>query len=94
MFFFTAPILSSQNASFDFNNLKDFCTSIRPNTSSIFFNEELNKILSINSSSSRPKKSIEEPVSELDSEIVNAINLKCLNLLYEYEHMQNLDVCT
>ncbi|CAI6363771.1 unnamed protein product [Macrosiphum euphorbiae] len=86
-----APILSSQNASFDFNNLKDFCTSIRPNTSSIFFTEVLNEFRSINSSSSRPKKSIEEPVSELDSEIVNAINLKCLNLLYEYEQMQNLD---
>ncbi|XP_016661051.1 uncharacterized protein LOC100160940 isoform X2 [Acyrthosiphon pisum] len=40
-----APLLLSQNASFDFNNLKDFCTSIQPDKSSIFFTEVLNKIL-------------------------------------------------
>lgn len=41
-----APLLLSQNASFDFNNLKDSCTSIRPDNSSKFFIEVLNKILS------------------------------------------------
>uniref|UniRef100_A0A2S2P7B1 Eukaryotic translation initiation factor 4 gamma 3 n=1 Tax=Schizaphis graminum TaxID=13262 RepID=A0A2S2P7B1_SCHGA len=41
-----APLLLSQNASFDFNNLKDSCTSIRPDNSSKFFTEVLNKILS------------------------------------------------
>ncbi|XP_060849935.1 eukaryotic translation initiation factor 4 gamma 3-like isoform X2 [Rhopalosiphum padi] len=40
------PLLLSQNASFDFNNLKDSCTSIRPDNSSKFFTEVLNKILS------------------------------------------------
>ncbi|XP_060846853.1 uncharacterized protein LOC132926503 isoform X2 [Rhopalosiphum padi] len=40
-----APLLLSQNASFDFNNLKDSCTSIRPDNSSKFFIEVLNKIL-------------------------------------------------
>ncbi|XP_022165615.1 eukaryotic translation initiation factor 4 gamma-like isoform X2 [Myzus persicae] len=39
-----APLLLSQNASFDFNNLKDSCTSIRPDNSSIFFTEVLNEI--------------------------------------------------
>ncbi|KAF0749869.1 eukaryotic translation initiation factor 4 gamma 3-like isoform X3, partial [Aphis craccivora] len=41
-----APLLLSQNASFDFNNLKGSCTSIRPDNSSKFFIEVLNKILS------------------------------------------------
>ncbi|XP_016662697.2 eukaryotic translation initiation factor 4 gamma isoform X2 [Acyrthosiphon pisum] len=41
-----APLLLSQNASFDFNNLKDSCTSIRPDNSSTFFTEVLNKVLS------------------------------------------------
>ncbi|XP_025201815.1 eukaryotic translation initiation factor 4 gamma 3-like isoform X2 [Melanaphis sacchari] len=41
-----APLLLLQNASFDFNNLKDCCTSIRPDNSSKFFIEVLNKILS------------------------------------------------
>ncbi|XP_060846639.1 uncharacterized protein LOC132926310 [Rhopalosiphum padi] len=41
-----APLLLSQNAFFDFNNLKDLCTSIRPDNSSKFFIEVLNKILS------------------------------------------------
>ncbi|XP_026818902.1 uncharacterized protein LOC113557529 isoform X2 [Rhopalosiphum maidis] len=40
-----APLLLSQNASFDFNNLKDSCTSIRPGNSSKFFVEVLNEIL-------------------------------------------------
>ncbi|XP_060844929.1 uncharacterized protein LOC132924566 [Rhopalosiphum padi] len=43
-----APLLLSQNASFDFNNLKDSCTSIRPDNSSKFFMEVLNKILRSN----------------------------------------------
>jgi len=42
--FFIAPSLLSQNASFGFNNLKDSCASIRPDNSSIFFMEVLNKI--------------------------------------------------
>ncbi|KAL4089885.1 hypothetical protein QTP88_024825 [Uroleucon formosanum] len=41
-----APLLLSQNASFDFNNFKDCCTSIRPDNSSKLFTEVLNKILS------------------------------------------------
>ena len=44
---------------------------------------------SINSSSSSQPK---ETVSELDSETSNKINMKCLNILLEYEQMQNLDV--
>jgi len=44
--FFIAPLLLSQNAFFDFNNLKDCCTSIRPENSTKFFTEVLNKILS------------------------------------------------
>lgn len=44
--FFLAPLLLSQSASFDFNNLKDACTSIRSENSSTFFIEVLNKILS------------------------------------------------
>ncbi|KAL5235219.1 hypothetical protein ACI65C_002629 [Semiaphis heraclei] len=45
----------------------------------------------INSSSSQPKENVEEPISELDSEIANKINMKCKNILLEYEQMQNLD---
>jgi len=48
---------------------------------------------SINSSSSQSKETVEEPVSELDSEMANKINMKCKNMLLEYEQMQNLDVC-
>ncbi|XP_060858189.1 uncharacterized protein LOC132935607 [Metopolophium dirhodum] len=47
--------------------------------------------LSINSSSSQSKETVEEPVSELDSEMANKINMKCKNMLFEYEQMQNLD---
>ncbi|XP_060873665.1 uncharacterized protein LOC132947405 isoform X2 [Metopolophium dirhodum] len=39
-----APLLLSQNTSFDFNNLKDSCTSIRPDNSSKLFTEVLYKI--------------------------------------------------
>eukprot|EP00102_Acyrthosiphon_pisum_P024849 XP_016662059.1 PREDICTED: eukaryotic translation initiation factor 4 gamma 3-like isoform X2 [Acyrthosiphon pisum] len=39
-----APLLLSQNASFDFNNLKDSCKSLQPDNSSKFFTEVLNKI--------------------------------------------------
>ncbi|XP_060872395.1 eukaryotic translation initiation factor 4 gamma 3-like [Metopolophium dirhodum] len=47
---------------------------------------------SINSSnSSQPKETVEEPVSELDSNIANKINMKCKNILLEYEQMQNFD---
>jgi len=42
--FFIAPLLLSQNASFDFNNLKDSCKSLQPDNSSNFFTEVLNKI--------------------------------------------------
>jgi len=49
--------------------------------------------LSINSSSSQSKETVEEPVSELDSEMANKINMICKNMLLEYEQMQNLDVC-
>jgi len=49
-------------------------------------------IPSINSSS-QPKQTVEEPISELDSEMNNKINMKCKNILLEYEQMQNLDVC-
>ncbi|XP_022171727.1 eukaryotic translation initiation factor 4 gamma 3-like isoform X2 [Myzus persicae] len=44
-----------------------------------------------NSSSSQPKETVEEPVSELDSEMADKINMKCKNILLEYEQMQNLD---
>ncbi|XP_060858112.1 uncharacterized protein LOC132935536 [Metopolophium dirhodum] len=47
--------------------------------------------LSINSSSSQSKITVEEPVSELDSEMANKINMKCKDMLLEYEQMQNLD---
>ncbi|XP_060860797.1 eukaryotic translation initiation factor 4 gamma 3-like [Metopolophium dirhodum] len=50
-----APSLLSQNVSFDFKNLKDSCTSIRPDNSSKFFIEVLNKILS-----SEEKQTIKE----------------------------------
>lgn len=40
------PLLISKTASFKFNNLKDACSSIRPNNSNIFFIEVLQKILS------------------------------------------------
>lgn len=46
MFDFIAPLLISKTASFEFCNLKDACTSIRPDNSSIFFTEVLQKILS------------------------------------------------
>jgi len=49
--------------------------------------------LSIIFSSSQSKETVEEPVSELDSEMANKINMKCKNMLLEYEQMQNLDVC-
>jgi len=49
-------------------------------------------ILSINSSS-QPKQTVEDPLSELDSEMANKINMKCKNILLEYEQVQNLDVC-
>ncbi|XP_022163596.1 uncharacterized protein LOC111029064 [Myzus persicae] len=39
-----APLLLSQNASFGFNNLKDSCTSIRPDNSCKLFTEVLYKI--------------------------------------------------
>jgi len=42
---------------------------------------------------SSKKETVEEPISELDSEIANKINMKCKNILLEYEQMQNLDVC-
>jgi len=44
--FFIAPLLLLQTAFFDFNHLKDCCTSIRPDNSTTFFTEVLNKILS------------------------------------------------
>ncbi|CAI6369891.1 unnamed protein product [Macrosiphum euphorbiae] len=47
--------------------------------------------LSINSSCSQSKETVEEPVSELDSEMANKINMKCKNMLIEYEQMQNVD---
>ncbi|XP_029341561.1 eukaryotic translation initiation factor 4 gamma 3-like [Acyrthosiphon pisum] len=47
--------------------------------------------LSINYSSSQSKETVEEPVSELDSEMANKINMKFKNMLLEYEQMQNLD---
>jgi len=31
--------------------------------------------------------------SNKNTKIDDKINLKCINLLYEYEQMQNLDVC-
>ncbi|XP_025411781.1 eukaryotic translation initiation factor 4 gamma 3-like isoform X3 [Sipha flava] len=40
------PLLVSKSASFEFINLKDACTSIRPDNSSILFTEVLQKILS------------------------------------------------
>ncbi|KAL5235291.1 hypothetical protein ACI65C_002701 [Semiaphis heraclei] len=46
---------------------------------------------SINSSGSQPKETVEDPISELDPEIANKINMKCKNILLEYEQMQNLD---
>jgi len=48
---------------------------------------------SINSSSSQLKEIVEEPVSELDFEMADKINMKCKNMLYEYDQIQNLDVC-
>lgn len=48
---------------------------------------------SINSSSSQSQEAVEEPVLELDLEVVKKINMKCKNILLEYEEMQNLDVC-
>ncbi|XP_016657227.2 LOW QUALITY PROTEIN: uncharacterized protein LOC100573442 [Acyrthosiphon pisum] len=53
-----APLLISQNAFFDFNNLKDCCTSIRPDNSPKFFIEVLNKILS-----SKETQNIKEQLS-------------------------------
>jgi len=50
-------------------------------------------IPSTNSSSSQPKETVEEPMPELDSEMAEKINMKCKNILLEYEQMQNLDVC-
>ena len=49
--------------------------------------------LSINSSSSESKETVKEPVSELDSEMADKMNIKCKNILIEYERIQNLDVC-
>lgn len=40
------PLLISKTASFEFNNLKDACSSIRPDNSSVLFIEILQKILS------------------------------------------------
>lgn len=46
MFVYIVPLLISKTACFDFNNLKDACTSIRPTNSSVLFNEIVRKILS------------------------------------------------
>jgi len=46
LYIYIAQLLLSQNAFFDFNNLKDSCTSIRPDNSSKLYIEVLNEILS------------------------------------------------
>lgn len=45
---------------------------------------------SINSSSSRPKEAVEEPT---EVEMVNKMNSMCLNIIQEYEELQNIEVC-
>lgn len=47
---------------------------------------------SINYSISQFKETVEESMSEIDSEMANKIYMKCKNILLEYEQMQNLDV--
>lgn len=49
---------------------------------------------SINSGSSVQvsKVAVEEPVVELDPEVVNKINMQCKNIILEYEQMHNLNV--
>jgi len=43
-------------------------------------------------SSQVSKESIEEPVIELDPEVVAKINSQCKSIILEYEQMHNLDV--
>lgn len=45
------------------------------------------------SSSSQPKETVEEPVSELDSKVAYEIKMICKNTLLEYELLHNLGVC-
>lgn len=42
---------------------------------------------------STPKENVGNLEIELDSELPKKINLKCKNIIIEYEQMHNLDVC-
>ncbi|XP_029346394.1 uncharacterized protein LOC100574055 isoform X2 [Acyrthosiphon pisum] len=75
-----APLFLSQNTSFDFNNLKDSCTSIRPDNSSKLFTEVLYKI-----NSSKETQNIKEQVGVflLSIAMYDKIKLTDNKLLYD-----------